>query len=336
MLLFVLCGVLLVGGLVVLAAGFAGIGIGAAERAAPGRLATRAHIFWYGAPGVPDPRTLRTRRIQLAIALIATPVVWLFSGILLSVLLVPLVVFGFPWLYAATRSDTRHIARLEALADWTQRLSDVLLLGTGLNQALLTSVRTAPAALRTEIEELATRLQARWSAEDALRAFADSLADATADKVLAALLLRAGDSGPGLSRALSDMAESVREEVRQRRAIEADRSKHRTTIRWLVTIIFGVIVVGSFNDRYTAPYGTVQGQLVLAGLAGLFVAVIAWMRSLAANKPLPRLLEPDRRSRVGGLPAPDDDSPHDAPTRAGHPRTVASEGAEPPLLKEPR
>ncbi|GAB2720838.1 type II secretion system F family protein [Kitasatospora kifunensis] len=343
MLLFVLCGVLLVGGLVVLVAGFAGVGIGSggAERAAPGPLATRAHVFWYGAPGAPDPHTLRMRRIQLAISLVAAPLTWLFSRIALSVVLVPLLVFGLPWLYAVTRSDTRHIVRLEALADWTQRLSDVLLLGTGLNQALLTSRRTAPAALRSEIEELATRLQARWSAEDALRAFADSLADATADKVLAALLLRAGDSGPGLSRALADMAESVREEVRQRRAIEADRSKHRTTIRWLVTIIFGVIAVGSFNERYTAPYGTVQGQLVLAVLAGLFIVVIAWMRSLAANKPLPRLLEPDRRSRVRGLPASDADSPHaeaphGEPPHAGPARTAPGGGAEPPLLKESR
>ncbi|WP_329572652.1 type II secretion system F family protein [Kitasatospora sp. NBC_01266] len=341
MLLYALCGVLLIGGLVALLAGLTGAG-GGAERAAAGPLATRAHVLWYGAPGAPAAGMVRLRRIQLALSLIAGPLTWLFSRIAITVLLVPLVIFGLPWLFAVTRSDTRHIVRLEALADWTQRLSDVLLLGTGLNQALITSRRTAPAALRDEVEDLVARLQARWSAEDALRAFADSLADATADKVLAALLLRAGDSGPGLSRALADMADSVRDEVRQRRAIEADRAKHRTTVRWLVSIIFLVILAGSFNGRYTAPYSTVQGQLVLAGLAGLFVAVIAWMRSLAAHRPLPRLLEPDRRSRVGALPEPADPT-EEAPAadrrqlggrHAAPPQ--AAPGAEPPLLKEPR
>lgn len=288
---------------------------------------------------MPAPGVVRLRRIQLALSLVAGPLTWLFSRIAVTVVLVPLVIFGLPWLFAVTRSDTRHIVRLEALADWTQRLSDVLLLGTGLNQALITSRRTAPAALKDEVEDLVARLQSRWNAEDALRAFADSLADATADKVLAALLLRAGDSGPGLSRALADMAESVRDEVRQRRAIEADRAKHRTTIRWLVTIIFLVIVVGSFNDRYTAPYGTLQGQLVLAALAALFVAVIAWMRSLAAHKPLSRLLEADRRSRVGRLPEPADPA-EDAPAApAAGARGGAGGGrggAEPSLSKEPR
>ncbi|MCX4745242.1 type II secretion system F family protein [Kitasatospora sp. NBC_01287] len=360
-LLYALCGVLLVGGLVALVVGLTGAGgdPGAADGSGPSPLATRAHVLWYGAPGAPAPAVLRLRRIQLALSLTAAPLTWLFSRIALTVVLVPLIIFGFPWLFAVTRSDTRHIVRLEALADWTQRLSDVLLLGTGLNQALITSRRTAPLALRTEVEDLAARLQARWNAEDALRAFADSLADATADKVLAALLLRAGDSGPGLSRALADMADSVRDEVRQRRAIEADRAKHRTTVRWLVTIIFGVIVVGSFNTRYTAPYSTGQGQLVLAVLAAAFIGVIAWMRSLAAHKPLARLLEQDRRSRVGALPEPADPQeaapdgttagwsgvpPYAGPSGAfgtgpgsgTGPGTGSGDGGRPPLLKEPR
>ncbi|PYC76745.1 hypothetical protein C7C46_21385 [Streptomyces tateyamensis] len=295
MLLFALCGLLVTGGLVALVVGLRGT---AEQPHAPSPLAGRLHVLWYGAPGTPDPGTVRLRRIQVALSLLLGPPAWLFSGIPVTAFLIPMLVFGLPWLFAATRSDTRQIVRLEALADWTQRLSDVLLLGTGLNQALITSRRTAPVALQREVEELAARLQARWRVEDALRLYADELADATADKVLAALLLRAGDSGPGLARALADMADSVRDEVRQRRQIEADRAKHRTTIRWLVMIILGVVSIGSFNDRYTAPYHTLVGQGVLVVLSLFFIAVIAWMRSMAAGKHLPRLLEADRRSKV--------------------------------------
>ncbi|MEU9127189.1 type II secretion system F family protein [Kitasatospora sp. NPDC048540] len=309
MLLYVLCGLLVAVGLVALVAGLRGSA--PSEPAEPNPLAGRVHVFWYGAPGAAAPRVARLRRIQVAAALAAAPLAWLYTGIPLVAVLVVAAVFGLPWLFGATRSDTRRIERLEALAEWTQRLADVLLLGVGLNQAIVTSRRTAPAALESEISDLSARLQARWRPEDALRAFGDQLADATADKVLAALLLRAGDSGPGLARALADMAASVREEVRQRRAIEADRAKHRTTIRWLVGIILLVVVAGSLNAEYTRPYGTALGQAVLAVVALAFVAVIAWMRSLAAHTPLPRILEPDRRSKAG--------RPADGPQTAAEP-----------------
>jgi amino acid transporter len=298
MLLYVLCAAALAAGLVGLVVGL--VGSAAPEEAGPGRLAVRAHTLWYGAPGTADPQTVRLRRIQVGVSAVGGPLMWLFSGIPLTLLLVPAAVFGIPWLFDSTRSHAHRVEKLEALAEWTQRLADVLLLGVGLEQAIVTSRRTAPALLEDEIADLASRLQSRWRPEEALRAFADQLSDATADKVLAALLLRATDRGPGLARALADLAESVREEVRQRRAIEADRATHRTTVRWLVTIIVGVVVVGSFNHRYTAPYSTVLGQLVLVLLAAAFVGIILWMRSLASHPPLPRLLEPDRRSRAGG------------------------------------
>lgn len=149
MLLYALCGVALAAGLVALVAGL--IGTVDAERPQPGPLATRAHILWYGAPGTPTRRVLRLRRIQLALTLVGAPAAWLFTRVPVTVAVVPLGVFGLPWLFAATRSDTRHIVRLEALGEWTQRLGDVLLLGVGLNQALVTSRRTAPVALEQEI-----------------------------------------------------------------------------------------------------------------------------------------------------------------------------------------
>lgn len=245
---------------------------------------------------------LARRRIQVAVAVASGAGAWLYTGVPLMGLLLPALVFLVPWLLASTRAHTGRIEQLEALAEWTQRIADVLLLGVGLEQAIVTSRRTAPAALERQITDLVGRLQSRWTPEEALRAFADDLNDSTADKVLAALLLRAADRGPGLAGALADLAESVREEVRQRRAIEADRAKHRATVRWMVLIILGVIGVGSLNHSYTAPYRTALGQLVLVLIALAFFAVIWWMRSLASHKPTPRFLEPDRRSATGRAP----------------------------------
>ena len=98
--------------------------------------------------------------------------------------------------------------------------------------------------------------------------------------------------------ALADTADSVREEVRQRRAIEADRAKHRATIRWLVLVLVAVSGVIALNPSYAAPYATPLGQIVLAGVVLALVAVVAWMASMATHRPVPRFLEADRRSRV--------------------------------------
>ncbi|WP_042380280.1 type II secretion system F family protein [Streptacidiphilus melanogenes] len=238
------------------------------------------------------------RRLQIVLAVVGGVLGWLLSGYVVSLLIVPLLVFGLPWFLRATMTQNQGIDRLEALAEWTQRLSDVLLLGLGVEQALVSSLRTAPAAIEADVSELVGRIQSRMNPEEALRLFGDRLGDATADKVLATLLLRISDRGPGLARALADTADSVREEVRQRRVIEADRARHRATIRWLVLVMVGASGVIALNPSYAAPYATPLGQVVLAVVVLALVAVVAWMASMATHRPVPRFLEADRRSRV--------------------------------------
>ncbi|NYI03247.1 type II secretion system F family protein [Allostreptomyces psammosilenae] len=231
-----------------------------------------------------------TARLRAVAAVAGGVLGWAVSGVALAVVLVPLGVYGLPWLLAGGRRGQSHTERLEALAEWTQRLSDVLLLGMGLEQAIISSRRTAPEAIEAEVGDLVARLQARRRPDEALRAFADALDDATADKVVSALILRTTDRGPGLARALADLAVTVREEVRQRRAVEADRARHHATVRWLVYMILAVAVAGVLNRTYTAPYRTVAGQVVLAVLALGVVAVLMWMRSLSAHRPAARFL----------------------------------------------
>ncbi|WP_042431593.1 type II secretion system F family protein [Streptacidiphilus anmyonensis] len=265
-------------------------------------------VFTRGSDDAGRPRPRRTsrlpravqerRRLQAVVAFVVAVLGWLLSGYVVTLLIVPLLVFGLPWFLRATMTQNQGIDRLEALAEWTQRLSDVLLLGLGVEQALVSSLRTAPAAIEPDVSELVGRIQSRMSPEEALRLFGDRLGDATADKVLATLLLRISDRGPGLARALSDTADSVREEVRQRRVIEADRAKHRATIRWLVLVMVGASGVIALNPSYAAPYGTPLGQVVLAVVVLALVAVVAWMASMATHRPVPRFLEADRRSRV--------------------------------------
>ncbi|MCC2280846.1 type II secretion system F family protein [Streptomyces sp. ET3-23] len=245
-----------------------------------------------------DVKARVQRRTRWVAAAVLAAEYWLVTGVFVAGLLLGLAVVGVPWLLSGAQSAKARIGQLEGLAEWTQRLADVLRLGMGLEQAMLASRKGTPEAIEEQVGNLADRLQAGWRPEDALRAMADELADVTADKVLAALILSASDRGPGLAQALEDMAESVREEVAKRRHIEADRAKPRQTVRWMTLITLGIVAVGFLVPGYTAPYGTLLGQLVLGVLSLAFVGVLVWMRQLADHRPVPRFLVPDPRSHV--------------------------------------
>ncbi|MGP4001705.1 type II secretion system F family protein [Streptomyces sp. 8N706] len=295
-LLAMVCGMAVVGGLIGLVYGI----VGTTEPPRPGPLA-RWRAARIADKGSADQRARRKAR-WVASALVAAAL-WLITGVFVAAALAGLAVVGVPWLLSPTKSAAVRIGQLEALGEWTQRLADVLRLGMGLEQAMITSRKGAPTELEEQIGNLAGRLQAGWRPEDALREFGDELGDVTADKVVASLILSTSDRGPGLAQALEDLAESVREEVAIRRSIEADRAKPRTTVRWMTIITLGVIGAGFLVPGYTAPYGTLLGQLVLALLCAGFVGVLAWMRSLADHRPIPRFLIDDPRSRVR-MPAP--------------------------------
>ncbi|MBY8889432.1 type II secretion system F family protein [Streptomyces sp. PTM05] len=277
------------------AAGIVGLVAGIAGTDAPVRSSLLAR-WRAGAAAGQDARF--RRRTRLAAALVAGALVWLVSGVFVAGAVIGLAIAGVPWLLSPTKSAGARIGKLEALGDWTQRLANVLRLGRGLDEALLLSRRGVPEEIAPEVGDLVDRLQVGWRPAEALRAFADALDDVTADKVVAALLLSASDRGPGLAQALEDLAGSVHEEVARRRSIEADRAKPRTTVRWMTIITCGVVAGGLLVPGYTAPYGTLLGQLVLALLSAGFIAVLVWMRQLADHKPVPRFLVRDPRSKV--------------------------------------
>ncbi|SEG85842.1 type II secretion system protein F (GspF) [Actinacidiphila yanglinensis] len=289
LLLWVLAGLAVTGGAVGVVAGMVGTD---APQGPSLALRLRART------GHADLDARMRRRTRLSVGAVAGLGVWLVTGVFVAGALVALAFVGVPWLLAPTRGAAVRIAKLEALGDWTMRLSNVLRLGRGLDEALQISRKGVPDAIASEVGDLVDRLQVGWRSTEALRAFGDALDDVTADKIVAALILSASDRGPGLAQALEDLAESVHEEVAKRRAIEADRAKPRTTVRWMTIITLGVAGAGFLVPGYTHPYGTLLGQLVLALLAAGFVAVMVWMRQLADHRPIPRFLIADPRSRV--------------------------------------
>ena len=291
-----LSGMAVIGGLIGVIAGVVGT-------SAP-RRASLIERWKAGHSGAELGEAVRLRRRTLTVAaLVVFVAVWLISGNFVAGALLGAAVVGVPWLISPAQIAQERIGQLEALSEWTQRLAGLLRLGMGLEQAMITSRRSAPEELAGQIINLSDRLRLGWRPEDALRAFADELDDITADKVAAALILSVNDRGPGLAQGLEDLAATVREEVAGKRKVEADRAKSRTTVRWMTLITLAIVVAGFFVPSFTRPYNTLLGQLVLAFLTAGFIATLALMRSLGTFRHIARFLIADARSTVR-LPTP--------------------------------
>ncbi len=247
------------------------------------------------------PRSRRARMLLLAgigLGLIA----FLVTGWLLALVAVPVALVGLPVLLSAPPAAVR-IRRLEAMEEWTRSLSGVLTVGVGLEQALVATLRSTPEEIEPEVTRLVARLRARWVTEQAIRAFADELDDATGDLIAANLILGARRRGAGLASVLEGLAESVASDVRARRQVEADRAKPRATARWVTLISASVLVILAVSGSYVEPYRSPLGQVILLTLLSAYVATLIWMRRMATGRPLPRFLNKDHDSLTNPEPA---------------------------------
>jgi Flp pilus assembly protein TadB len=303
------------GGLLLVAAGLRPVPVGERAGRPVSPVAVRARRLLQAVDG-PDAAgpAARRRRLVLLLAVAGGLLGAVVTGLALLVVAVPVAAVGLPRLLG-TPSSAARIDRLEALEEWTRNLAGVLAVGVGLEQAITASLRSAPEAIRPQVATLAARLSARWDTVSALRAFADDIDDATGDLVAASLILSAKRRGAGLVAVLEGLAASVAEDVRTRRAIEADRAKPRATARAVTFITLGVLVLLSLNKTYVQPYTSGFGQALLTVLLCAYVGALVWMRQMTLGRPTPRLFTSPRTG--ASVPARD---PVSAPPLPSPPR----------------
>ncbi|MFD6137466.1 type II secretion system F family protein [Isoptericola sp. NPDC060257] len=238
----------------------------------------------------------RQTKILAGVGLVGGIVVYAITHWLVAIVLGPIAGVGLPVLLSAGSSG-HVIRRLEALEEWTRSLAGVLTVGVGLEEAIRMSLRSAPEEIRPEVTNLVARLRARWGTVAALRAFGDELDDATGDVVAATLILGASRRGAGLASVLESLAQSVADDVRARREIEAERAKPRATARWVTIITAGVLLVLAFTGDYIAPYSSALGQVLITAYLAAYVGLLVMMRRMSKGEALPRFM--GERAREG-------------------------------------
>ncbi|MFD3585653.1 type II secretion system F family protein [Streptomyces sp. NPDC058683] len=217
---------------------------------------------------------------------------WAVAGVAAGVL-----VFFWDKLFGGAAEERAAMKRVEALASWTESLRDTIAGAVGLEQAIPASARAAAPILRPHLDALVDRLRARTPLPDALQHLADEINDASADIIVAALILNARLRGPGLRQVLGALAKSSREEVDMRQRVMAQRASTRRSVQIVVAVsVAFVLGLAVFNRDFVEPYGTAVGQLVLALVCALFALGFWWLRKLSTIETPERFLVRDQSS----------------------------------------
>jgi Flp pilus assembly protein TadB len=248
----------------------------------------------------PRPPSAWGRRLQAqlrdllgargAIALLGGVLVLLATGWVVAGIGAALLMLGWRGIGGAAE-ERRAMARLEGLAMWTESLRDTIAGAVSLEQAIPSSLRAAAPSIQAPLARMVDRLHTRMPMAEALGRFADDLDDASADMIIAALIINSRLRGPGLRDLLSALAFSVREELHMRAKVNAERRSTRRSVQIVVAVSVGLaLLLAIFNRGYVQPYNTPLGQVILVLVGLLYAVAFLWLRKLARFDPPQRLL----------------------------------------------
>ncbi|MBV8463222.1 MAG: type II secretion system F family protein [Acidimicrobiales bacterium] len=233
-----------------------------------------------------EPRTVRRLAVALAVGLVTG----LVTGWPAAVPIGALAAGGLPVLFGKTRASGT-IAKIEAVATWTEMLHGTLAASAGLNQAIVVTAPLSPMPIRSATVRLAGLLESGAPPGDALLGFAEEVDDPSADRVVCALLLAYSSRGHRLGDLLSALADSTRNEAALRLRIETSRAAVRSSVRTVlvfsVAFAVGLLIVAR---SYLAPFGTPTGQVVLVAVALLYAGGLSAMVAMARPPAPVRLL----------------------------------------------
>lgn len=232
----------------------------------------------------------RRRDLQLVLSILGAIGAYAVTGWLMALVLVPLSVFGVPWLFHDP--NKAHIAKLAALEAWIRQVRSLLIGGadTTLEAALIASLPSAPAAIHGQVKHLVARLNSRWDTDRALVAFAEDINDSVGDTVAGAMILAFHRRSGGLSDVMEGLAEAVHDEVDAKRKQESAKAGTRTAVRYMtLLVLIGVPLMRLLAPEYLEPYRSPFGQLLLLATSALYIGGLLLLHRLGLVKPTPRI-----------------------------------------------
>ncbi|MCX4750572.1 type II secretion system F family protein [Kitasatospora sp. NBC_01287] len=240
---------------------------------------------WWRHNRPPRPRRRAAGAVLAALAALVV------TGWVVAAPIAALAAWSLPGLLGRDKEHERAVARIEAIATWTEQLRDTLAAAAGLEQALLATAATAPPSVRPQLATCAERISRGQRLPDALRELGDDLADPLGDLVVIALTSASGRQAGRLGDLLAGLAGSAREQALMRTRTASSRARIQTSVRIVVATTLtmaGALII--LNRPYLAPFDTATGQLVLVLVAALFAAAFGWLRRIATFTQPARLL----------------------------------------------
>ncbi|HLU98936.1 MAG TPA: type II secretion protein F, partial [Thermobifida alba] len=197
------------------------------------------------------------------------------------------------------RAHAERLARIEAVAAWTEQVRDLMAAASGLQGAIASTAPIAPVPIRGQVAVLAQRI--RTDPQEALGRFAAEVDVPTADLVATALGSAAERHAADLGSLLTNLAEAARDQAAMLVRTAAGRARVRTAMRIITaTTLALAALLMLFNPTYLVPFDSAAGQAVLAVIGVLWAAALAWLSRLARTDLGPRVLRPRTQEQEVG------------------------------------
>lgn len=258
----------------------------------------------------------------------------LFSGLVAYVLIglvAPAVViaalgWGATVAYQRFRRVRRSAAIGAALLSAVDLLTQLLPAGHSTRQALTVLAESGPLQLRSEIAQILARLD-EISLEESL-AEAQLRLRQPLFTLIATTLAVGNRSGGRLTPLLQELSRAAHQIEAVQGQLRAEQAQGRLGALVIAVMPLALLVIlHVVNPAYLAPYSTVGGEFLLAGMTGLIVMGYAWMLRIL-RLPEPNLLQLapawEARPMTSANTGPADGVSLRAAPRAGHGRRTKS------------
>jgi tight adherence protein B len=241
-------------------------------------------------------RLTRGTGYRFAAAAVVAVVVAVVTRWPVAALLAGMFSYAAPTLLGGSRAEAASMAKLEAIASWTEALRAALRSYAGIEQAIKDTAELAKPPLHTHTRRLTAALAAGVRLPAALTSFKADVDHHAADLVATSLRKAAATHTGNLAAQLGWLAQAVRDRVAAMQRVETTRTEAKTSAR-LVIIIVVVVGIGLyvFNRPLLAPYGSPAGQVVLLLVGAIWTGAAVWLQKLTRIPEPTRVLADDRQ-----------------------------------------